>query len=159
MKDNILTMDEIDLKILDLLQDDGKLTTQNLADRIGLSKTAVYDRVRKLEKNGTIQKYVAILNSKAVNRNLLVYTMLTLENVGDIGQRNTREQLLEISEIEELLHTGGPFNFILKIRVSDIQSYRKLLMDRIAIIANVKEVTSHFVLEVLKSTTKIELGV
>lgn len=150
-------LDEIDLEILNYLQNDGKLTAKNLADKIDLTQTPVYERIKKLEKLGIIKQYVALLDPALLNKNLIVFLNVSVRE-HDLSSRNKLVKALsKLQEIVELYHTSGLADFTAKVRVADIKEYRRLLVDKISVIDNIKDLTSNIVLEEIKYTTNIPL--
>ncbi|MFT5723275.1 MAG: Lrp/AsnC family leucine-responsive transcriptional regulator [Bacteroidia bacterium] len=150
-----VNLDDIDKKILNYLQVDGKLTAKNLADKISLTQTPVYERIRKLERLGVIKNYVALIDPLSVNKELLVFMNLTLKEHG-IG---TRELLIKevrmLPEVVELFHTSGVYDFVAKVRVADVQEYRDFLVEKLGRINNIKDIVSHMVLDEIIHSTKI----
>ncbi len=154
---NGTSLDEIDVKILKLLQSDAKLTAKNIGDRIGLSQTPVYERVKKLERNGIIKRYVALVEPELLDKSLVVLMNITIQE-HKIGSRESFvKSITELPQVVELYHTSGRFDFIAKVRVSKVSEYRDFLLDKITPIENVKDIDSHIVLEELKYTTSIDL--
>ena len=157
MSNSIVNLDDIDKLILNFLQDDGKLTAKLLADKIGLTQTPVYERIRKLERLGVIRKYVALINPESVSKELVIFMNLTLKEHG-IGLRERfLEKVSALPEVTELYHTSGVYDFMAKVRVSDVHEYKDFLVEKMGKIDNVKDVVSHIVLEEIKRSTKIVL--
>lgn len=157
MKETIVNLDDNDKLILNFLQEDGKLTAKHLADKIGLTQTPVYERIRKLERIGVIDKYVALVNPESVSRELIVFMNLTLKDHG-VGQRERfLDKVSDLSEVVELYHTSGVNDFMAKVRVADVREYKDFLVEKMGKIDNVKDVVSHIVLDEIKRTTKIVL--
>ncbi len=150
-------VDETDLKILKLLQSDAKLTAKNLGDRIALSQTPVYERIKKLERNGVIKKYVAILEPEKLNKSLVVFMNITILEHKVGSREDVINHLSQLDEITELFHTSGQFDFMAKVRVSKVSDYRDFLVDRMANIENIKNIESHIVLEEIKYSTSLNI--
>ncbi|MFT7592389.1 MAG: Lrp/AsnC family leucine-responsive transcriptional regulator [bacterium] len=157
MSESVINLDDIDKLILNFLQDDGKLTAKLLAEKIGLTQTPVYERIRKLERLGVIRKYVALINPESVSKELVIFMNLTLKDHG-IGLRDRfLEKVSALPEVTELYHTSGVYDFLAKVRVRDVHEYKDFLVEKMGKIDNVKDVVSHVVLEEIKRSTKIVL--
>ena len=94
-------MDEYDMKILDFLQIDAKLTAKELASKLPLSQTPIYERIKKLEKSGAIKGYVAILNANVVNKNLIVFMNITIKEHGNIKRNKFIEDISKLKDVSE----------------------------------------------------------
>lgn len=150
-------VDELDLKILKLLQSDAKLTAKNLGDKIALSQTPVYERIKKLEKNGVIKKYVALLEPEKLDRGLIVFMNITIGE-HKVGSRDELiETISNLDEVIELFHTSGQFDFVAKVRVSNVSAYRDFLVQKMSMIDNIKNIVSHMVLEEIKYSTALNI--
>ncbi|MFT5513846.1 MAG: Lrp/AsnC family leucine-responsive transcriptional regulator, partial [Bacteroidia bacterium] len=146
MSESVINLDDIDKLILNFLQDDGKLTAKLLAEKIGLTQTPVYERIRKLERLGVIRKYVALINPESVSKELVIFMNLTLKDHG-IGLRDRfLEKVSALPEVTELYHTSGVYDFLAKVRVRDVHEYKDFLVEKMGKIDNVKDVVSHVVL-------------
>lgn len=158
MKNGTFYLDEVDIKILNLLQNDAKLTAKDLGDQIALSQTPVYERIKKLERQGVIRKYVALLEADALNKSLIVFMNITIREHGNGSRDAMVRQLIDLPEISELYHTSGQYDFMAKLRVSTIADYRTFLVDKMANIDNVKDINGQIVLEEVKHTTSLDLS-
>ncbi|MBK7130446.1 MAG: Lrp/AsnC family transcriptional regulator [Crocinitomicaceae bacterium] len=150
-------MDEIDIKILKHLQEDAKITTKDLASRLSLSVTPVYERIRKLEKSGIIKKYVAVLNADLLNKSLIVFLNLTIKEHHLAARKALLQELVSLNEISELYHTSGTYDFVAKVRFENIKEYKDFLVNRVAGIENIADIESHIVLDEIKHSTEIYL--
>ena len=150
-------VDELDLKILKLLQGDAKLTAKNLGDKIALSQTPVYERIKKLERNGVIKKYVAILEPEKLDKSLVVFMNITILEHRVGSREEVINQLSELEEITELFQTSGQYDFMAKVRVSKVSDYRDFLVEHMASINNIKNIESHIVLEEIKYSTSLNI--
>ncbi len=150
-------MDQIDLKILNLLQGDAKITAKDLSNRLSLSVTPIYERIRKLEKQGIIKNYVAIIDPEMVNKSLVVFLNLTIKEHNMEARSNLLRSLTSLDEISELYHTSGTYDFVAKVRFSSIKEYKDFLVNKVASIENIADIESHIVLEEIKHSTRINL--
>ncbi|MBX3112885.1 MAG: Lrp/AsnC family transcriptional regulator [Fimbriimonadaceae bacterium] len=154
MKDKL---DEADVKILRLLQADGRMTNADLARKIGLSPPSMLQRVRKLEEAGYIKGYYAELSPEALNYQLLVVAMvsLSLHQEGSIEQ--FRNATRAVPEILEVLHISGEYDFMLKVVAHDMRDYERIVTTHISSIKAVGKINSCFVLAVNKQGTALPL--
>ena len=148
-------MDEYDMKILDFLQIDAKLTAKELASKLSLSQTPIYERIKKLEKSGAIKGYVAILNANVVNKNLIVFMNITIKEHGNIQRNKFIEDISKLKDVSEFYHTSGAYDFLAKVRFSDVREYRDFLVNNIAQQENISDIDSQIVLEEIKASTYI----
>jgi Lrp/AsnC family leucine-responsive transcriptional regulator len=152
MKKSIDLLDRIDVKILNILQKECRISNVDLAKQIHLSPTPCLDRVRRLEKNGFIDKYVAHLNPSKLDVNLTAYLEITLKssNTADLNAFNRHVFLLD--EVIECSLVAGGFDYLLKIRTKDMDSYRKFLGGKLAVIESISNTHTYVVMEEIKST-------
>jgi len=148
-------MDEYDMKILDFLQIDAKLTAKELASKLSLSQTPIYERIKKLEKSGAIKGYVAILNANVVNKNLIVFMNITIKEHGNIMRNKFIEDISKLKDVSEFYHTSGAYDFLAKVRFSNVREYRGFLVNHIAQQENISDIDSQIVLEEIKASTYI----
>lgn len=156
-KNSPYIMDEVDRQILIYLQEQANPNIKELAEKLNLSSTPVYKRIRQLENSGYISKYVALVDRKKVGVPLIVYcsVSLNIQNAEYIAQFN--EEIRKINEVVECYLTGGVFDFILKILVKDLETYNDVASNKIAQIPNVGKIQSSFVLTEVKSSTIVPL--
>ncbi|MFT5723276.1 MAG: Lrp/AsnC family leucine-responsive transcriptional regulator [Bacteroidia bacterium] len=156
MKNGTL-VDELDLKILKLLQSDAKLTAKNLGDKIALSQTPVYERIKRLERNGVIKKYVALLEPEKLDKGLVVFMNITISEHRIGSREEVIEKIQKLDEVSELYHTSGQYDFVAKIRVAKVSDYRDFLVEKMSLIDNIKDIVSHIVLDEIKYSTSINI--
>ena len=148
-------LDKIDKKILNILQENGRITNSQLATDVGLSPPPMLERVKKLEKNGIITKYVAILDSKKIDKSTIVIVSLSLarHRIKSIDQ--VTHELSKFPEILECYHIAGEEDYLLKVVVKDVHEYEEFILKKLAQISAIEKIKSHIVLSSLKSDTKI----
>lgn len=151
-------IDEIDVQILALLQDDGRMTNADLAKRVGLSPPSVLQRVRSLEKSGLIRNYTALLDHEKLGLKITVFAMVSLSLHQEQPIERFRRGIREIPEVMECYHVSGDFDFLLKIVVRDIRAYEALVREHLSKLKGVQKINSSFVYGVPKHSTKIALG-
>ena len=149
--------DEIDKKILNILQERGRITNANLAAEVGLSPPPMLERVKKLEKNGVINKYVALLDPKKVDRSTIVFVSLTVARHRVKSFDLVNQELNKFPEVLEIYHISGEEDYLIKVVVQDIQEYEQFLLKKLATIPSISRIKSNVVLSTVKYGTKIEI--
>lgn len=149
-------LDETDKKILNLLQRDAKLTIRDIADSLSLTTTPVHERIKKLEKDGTIRGYHAIVNAEKVDKAQVVLLNLHMEDYTPKNIAAFEKMVNTMPEVLECFHLAGTVDYQLKIVVKDIKEYDSFLM-KMAKIAIVSVVSSMIVLHNVKQSTYIQL--
>ncbi|WP_417665185.1 leucine-responsive transcriptional regulator Lrp [Pseudidiomarina sp.] len=150
-----ITIDRIDRKILRILQDDGRISNVNLAQRVGLSPTACNERVRKLEREGVIDSYHARINPAKLGANLMVFVEITLTRTSSDAFAEFGEAVRRTPAILECHLVAGDFDFLIKARVPDMPAYRKLLGETILTMPGVNESRTYVVMEEVKDDNKV----
>lgn len=124
--DKPVRLDRLDVKILDVLRRDGRITNQRLADTVGLSPSACLERVRRLERCGVIEGYRAVLGPAALGRPVVVFAQVTLEQHGHGGQRQFERHLAELPETLECFEVSGASDYIVRFICPDVEHYQQL---------------------------------
>lgn len=151
-------LDATDIKILDLLQENGQITTKKIAETINLSATAVFERIKKLEKNGFIKKYVALLNERKLGLKQVIFINLTLKEHTRSYLEKFVEEVKEFPEVLECYRVSGNFDFLIKVLVEDIHSYETFILTKLSLLSNLGNVQSHIALSEAKKTTNVKLN-
>jgi len=145
-------LDKIDRNIVRLLQQDARISHTELARKVGLSTTPCKERVKRLEREGVIQHYQAVLNPTALNRGLVVFVQIRLNRTSqDIFEEFTASAL-DLPEVQECYLVSGNFDYLLKARVADMNAYRVLLGETLLTLPGVLESTSYVVMEQVKES-------
>ena len=150
-------MDSIDKKLLILLQKDSKKTTKELSVKLNLSVTAVYERIKKLEREGIIQNYVALINRSKVNKGFVVFCHIKIIQHTREFLTKFESQVVKLSEILECHHVSGDYDYILKIAVRDMEEYREFLVTKLTTLEHIGSTHSTFMISEVKNTTVIEI--
>lgn len=150
-------MDNVDRKILGFLQKDAKLTAKEMADKLSLTPTPIYERIKKLEKAGIIKAYVALLNAEKVDRGLTVFLNITIKEHHIDFREKFIQEINNLEDIVELYHTSGSYDFLAKVRFSNINEYKNFLVNDLTAIKNIGDIDSQIVLDEIKLTTVINL--
>lgn len=152
-----MQLDKIDKKLINLLQNDSKQTTKKLSLQLNLSVTAVYERIKKLEKEKIIKHYVAIVNKNKVERSFLVFCHIKLIQHTKEYVSNFESEILKLSEVSECFHVSGDYDYILKIYVKDMESYRDFMVTKLTAIKHIGSTHSIFTIGEVKNTTAIDI--
>lgn len=150
-------LDAIDLKILDLLQQQGRLTMTELGEQVGLSTSPCSQRVRRLEQQGVIVGYHAKVQPHALGKNLLVFVEITLTEKSEHIFKQVRDALAHIPEVQECHLIAGRFDYLVKARLSGMSEYRRLLGSMLAQMPVPAQSNSYVVMEEIKESTALEL--
>ncbi|AZA82842.1 AsnC family transcriptional regulator [Chryseobacterium lactis] len=152
-----MELDEIDKKLLLFLQEDCKQTTKELSGKLGLSVTAVYERVKKLENSGVISKYVALLDKNKVDRNFIVLCHVKLTQHKKEFVLQFEKEVMNLQEVTECFHVSGDYDYILKIGVRNIEDYRNFMLTKLTTLQHIASTHSSFMISEVKNTTAIVL--
>jgi Lrp/AsnC family transcriptional regulator, leucine-responsive regulatory protein len=152
-------LDDDDLRILRLLQYDARLTNKEIADKIGKSVSPVYERIKRLQADGYIKKFAAILDNKKIDRSLVSYTNVHLKEHSQSGMLAFAREVSAFDEVMECYHMTGEYDFLLKITVLDMDAYYDFIIHRLSSLPNVGTVQSFFVLHEAKKHTAYPLAV
>jgi Lrp/AsnC family leucine-responsive transcriptional regulator len=148
-------LDRIDRSLLAKLQQDGRTTVSQLAREVNLTITPTLERVRRLEASGYIEGYFARLNPGKLGLGLLAYVEVSLDRTTPDAFERFKQVMLAHDEVMECHMVAGGFDYLLKVRVTDMESYRRFLGDRIASVRGVQQTHTYFVMEEVKSTQRI----
>jgi Lrp/AsnC family leucine-responsive transcriptional regulator len=143
-------MDSCDLKILKILEQNGRITNSELSERVGLSKTPCQVRVKNLVASGVIKGFRAILDNDALERNHIAFTEVKLNDTRDTALTEFNAAVRDISEIEQCHMIAGQFDYLLKVRTNNIAGYRIALGEKISSLPCVANTSTHVVMEAVK---------
>jgi Lrp/AsnC family leucine-responsive transcriptional regulator len=149
-------LDAKDKKLLILLQNDCKKTTKQLANELDLSVTAVFERIKKLEKQQIIKKYVALLNNEKIEKNFIVLCHVKLVQHKKEYISQFEKEITQFPEVLECFHVSGDSDYILKICVRDIQEYREFMVSKLTNLQHIASTQSSFMIKEVKNSTVIE---
>lgn len=145
-----MVVDEIDLSLLRIIQAEGRLTTKEMAQRVNLSPTPVFERIKKLEREGYIQKYVAILDAEKLNRGFIVFCSVKLRQMNrDIAHEFMRV-IKSIPQVTECYNVSGEFDYLLKIHAPDMKYYQEFIINTLGTIDSLGSIQSAFVMDEVK---------
>ncbi|MDM1021090.1 Lrp/AsnC ligand binding domain-containing protein [Acinetobacter sp. VNK23] len=157
MNGPIYSLDRTDLKILDILQTDGRISNSKLAELVNLSPTAVMARVQKLTKDEFILGYEAKLNPNKLNANFLVFVEVLLDKTTPNVLDDFIDAVTQYPEIVECHMVSGGFDFLIKLRCSNMEEFRRISGQILWQLPGVKETRSYPVMQVVKDSSKIKI--
>lgn len=150
-------MDAIDRCLLKLLQTDSKSTTKELSSKLNLSVTAVYERIKKLEREGIIEKYVSILNKSKIDKNFVVFCHVKILKHNKEIILEFEKEIIKLTEVLECYHVSGDYDYILKICLKDMEAYREFMVTKLTGIQHIGSTHSIFMIGEVKHSTVYEL--
>lgn len=151
-------LDTIDIKLLKLLQTNSRLTTKELATEVGLSISPVYERVKRLESDGYIERYVAILNPEKLELGLIAYVMVNLSKQTIEGAAEFINVVKKVPEVTECYGMAGAADYLMKVYAPDMKYYRNFVLNVLGNIPSIGQVQSIFVMSHVKHTTEMPLA-
>ena len=150
-------LDATDLQILKTLQKNAKLTTKELAEAVHLTPTPVFERQKRLERQGYIKKYVAVLDPDKLGQGLQVFCKVKLKQINhEIADAFTR-RIMRIPEVTECYNTSGAYDYLLKVRARDMKQYQDFVLTKLGDIESVGSIESTFVMSEIKQNYGIHL--
>ena len=152
-----MKLDSTDRNILELLQTDSKKTNKELSNKLKLSVTAVYERIRKLEREGVISKYVALENQVEVERTFTAFCQIKLVQHTKSNVVQFETQVAKLPEVLECYHVSGEYDYILKVMVKDMEAYREFMLNKLTALEHIGSTQSTFVISGVKNTTGLVL--
>ncbi|GAA4274116.1 Lrp/AsnC family transcriptional regulator [Aquimarina gracilis] len=147
-------LDKIDITILRILQEDSKKTAKEIANILSLTPSPVYERIRRLEKQGFIKKYVAILDKKLIDRSVTTICQVSMRYHNEAFIEKFEEQIQNLQEVQECYHMAGQVDFILKIHTKSLEEYHDFVKTKLSKIENIGVLNSTFVLKEIKHTSE-----
>lgn len=144
-------LDATDRRIINLLEQDAKMTIKDIAASINMSTTPIFDRIKRLEKTGYIKGYTAIVDGKMMGFNLIAFCTVTLETHHKEHITQFVKDVHQLTEVIECYHIAGLFDYLLKIYAKDMNDYQMFITDKLASIKNIGKVQSSFVMTEIKS--------
>lgn len=151
------TLDKTDLQLLRIMQHNAKLTTKELAAQVNLSTTPVFERLKRLESEGYIRKYVAILDAEKLNCGFVVFCSVKLRRLNrDIAAEFIRI-IQDIPEVTECYNISGEYDYLLKIHAPDMKYYQEFILNALGTIDSLGSLTSTFVMAEVKHNYGISI--
>lgn len=150
-------MDAIDKKLVGYLQLDAKKTTKELSLKLNLSVTAVYERIKKLEREGIISKYVALLDKKRIDKGFMVICNIKLIQHNVDSVTTFEKEIVKLDEVLECYHVSGDYDYIIKIYVKDMDAYREFMLTKLTTLQHIGSTHSIFMIGEVKNETNFKI--
>ena len=152
-----MKLDAIDRKLLNYLQEDCKQTNKELSSKLNLSVTAVYERIKKLEREGVVKQYVNILNKEKVDRGFVVFCQIKLVQHAKEFLTKFEKEVTKIDEVLECFHVSGDYDYLLKVIVKDMPHFRSFMVTKLTTLKHIGSTHTSFTISEVKNTTAIPL--
>jgi DNA-binding Lrp family transcriptional regulator len=152
-----MKIDSVDKKILELLQKDSGINVKEIAAQLHLTKTPVYERIKKYDREGLIEKYVAVLDKSKVESLMIVFCSVSLESQKLEAIDDFKKEVEQIPEVIECYLMGGANDFLLKVMIKDLQAYHQFSSGKLACLPNISQIKSTFVIDEVKHSTVVPL--
>ncbi|WP_194852662.1 Lrp/AsnC family transcriptional regulator [Nonlabens antarcticus] len=150
-----MKLDHTDLKLINLLQNDAKQTNKKLSLNLNLSVTAVYERIKKLERNGIIKQYVALVDKKKVGLGFQVFCHIKLAQHTQKHIQLFENQISKLDEVVECFHVSGEYDYLLKVIVRNMEHFREFMTAKLTSIEHVGSTQSSFTITEVKNNTQV----
>lgn len=150
-----MNFDSTDKKLIKLLQTDCKQTTKQLSLKLNLSVTAVYERIKKLEREHIISQYVAIVDKKQIDRGFVAFCSIKLLQHTQDYVVQFEKEISKLEEVTECYHISGDYDYLLKVLVADMAEFRKFMVEKLTTISHIGSTQSAFMINEVKHTTVI----
>ncbi|MBO6097451.1 MAG: Lrp/AsnC family transcriptional regulator [Bacteroidales bacterium] len=147
-----IVLDNVDLQILRALQENARLTTKELAAKVNLSTTPVFERLKRLEKSGFICKYVAVLDAEKLGRGFTVFCSVKLKQMNRGVARDFISVIKDIPQVAECYNVSGEYDYLLKIQAPDMKYYNEFIINVLGTIDSIGSILSSFVMAEIKNT-------
>ena len=146
-------LDKTDIAILRILQENSRFTTKEIASRVNLSVTPVFERIKRLEQEGYIKKYIAVLDAEKLNRGFIVFCSVKLRQLTKDIAYNFTEIIKDIPEVTECYNISGEYDYLLKVQAPDMKYYQEFILNVMGSIDSLGSLTSMFVMAQIKNET------
>jgi Lrp/AsnC family leucine-responsive transcriptional regulator len=154
---SIMIFDSTDKQLLTLLQRDSKQTNKELSNKLNLSVTAVYERIKKLEREGFIQNYVALVNKEKVQKAFVAFCHIKLIQHSQDYVVKFEKNVANLAEVLECYHISGDYDYLLKVHVKDMEAFREFMVKKLTTINHIGSTHSTFMISEVKHTTAITI--
>ena len=141
-------LDDTDIKILELLQENARMTVKEMSDKLNLSTTPIFERIKKLEKSGIIDHYTAVINHEKLGKKLNAFAHISFKDHSKQLIAAFEKKILEYPEVQECHYVTGGADFIIKILVTDIEKYKEFVTEKLFDTPNIARIESFLSLTV-----------
>jgi len=150
-------LDDIDIKILQILQKDAGLSNEAIASTVHKSTATVHARIRRLKENGYIKRVVAVLDNRKIEKNHIAFSQVLLKSHTKECLKEFKEEISKFDEVMECFQMSGTFDFILRIATRDMDDYNAFYNDKLATLSSISTIQTSFVMSEVKSDTAYPL--
>ncbi|MEN9444655.1 MAG: hypothetical protein RIS47_1545 [Bacteroidota bacterium] len=150
-------LDKIDIALLNILQQNARITNKELAAQLGLSITPIFERIKKLEKSGFIKKYVALVDNEKVDKAMVAFMFVSAVKHNYDALQRAFKYMQELPEVMECYHISGDHDYLLKVVVKDMKEYENFLLKKLSTYDYIARIKSVFVLSTVKYNQAFEL--
>ena len=150
-------LDHVDIQILRILQENARLTVKELASRINLSSTPTFERLKRLENNGYIRKYIALLDAERLNQGFVVFCNVKMRRINREIAAEFSKIMQNIPEVTECYNISGNFDYLLKIHAPDMKYYQEFMLNVLGTIESLGSIESVFVMDEVKHSYTIHI--
>ena len=150
-------LDKVDLQILRTLQQNARLTTKELAARVSLSSTPVFERLKRLETGGYIKRYMAVLDAEKLNQGFVVFCNVKMSSMSRDIASSFAERMRQTPEVVECYNISGSFDYLLKIHAPNMKYYQEFILNILGTVEHLGSLESVFVMDVVKQEYGIRL--
>ena len=152
-----MKLDAIDKGLLNYLQQDAKQTNKELSAKLNLSVTAVYERIKKLERSGLIKQYVAILDKKQLSLGFMVFCHVKLTQHTETNISDFEAEVSKLPEVLECFHVSGEYDYLLKVVVEDMDAFRTFMINKLTSLNHIGSTQSSFNISEVKNSTAVSI--
>ncbi|MDY6801738.1 MAG: Lrp/AsnC family transcriptional regulator [Bacteroidota bacterium] len=139
-------LDEIDKKLLNILQMNSRITIRELSEKLHLSTTPIHERIKKLEKGGYIQQYITLIDPKKIGKKLIVYISVSLKIHTKEAIEEFEKHISTMNEVMEAFYVSGNSDFLLKVYCNDMDDFHHFVTNKFSVIGNINQFFSSFVM-------------
>lgn len=139
-------LDEIDKKLLNILQTNSRITIRELSEKLHLSTTPIHERIKKLEKNGYIKQYITLVDPKKIGKKLIVYISVSLNNHTKESVEEFEAHMDRLDEVMESYYISGSSDFLIKVYCNDMDDFHHFITHKFSVIGNITQFYSSFVM-------------
>ena len=155
----VTDLDRTDRRILNTLQNNGRIANVDLARAVNLTPTPCLERVKRLEREGFITRYVALLDPVKANAALCAYIEVQLTSTTTEAISQFNQQMMNLDEVLECQMVAGGFDYLIKIRVADMRHYQRFLGEKLSAIKGISQTHTYVVIEDVKSVTALSINI
>ncbi len=152
-----MKLDKIDYRIIGMLQEDGRMTIRDMAQQLNLSTTPIFNRIKRLEQEGVIEKYVAKINPKKVDKALYAFVHISIKEHSKEAVDTIVGQVVSFKEVLECHYVTGGADFVLKVLVKNMEEYNAFVTEKLFTVPNIGKIDSLLSLSMPKHTTTIPI--